>query len=217
MKNRERYNALSYWEQFLSEKRLAAVGFCEDHAQETVIVNASIVAAEKQIFSSHWLCLPNCYAVLGFLQYVYFPTVFYHIMYGNNELKMPLTSTETLYDYIAGCDTKHKVAMLELLQRLQGLWQVPADECLLQLRDICTVFNDWPLNSTAAMQVLLFGEVTQVCEYIKKQIWCEEVFYEDFGCSYSWLEKLCQSFANGAFFRYRLLHFLNDRVGCLTG
>ena len=35
--------------------------------------------------------------------------------------------------------------------------------------------------------------------------------------SYSWLEKLCQSFTNGSFFRYRLLHFLNDRVGCLAG
>ena len=71
--------------------------------------------------------------------------------------------------------------------------------------------------TTAVAQILLFEEVPQVFEYIKQQIWCEEVFYEDFGCSYSWLEKLCQSFTNGSFFRYRLLHFLNDRVGCLAG
>ena len=83
MKNYECYNELTYWDKFLSEKRLATVGFCEDNTQETVIVNASIIAAEMQIFSSQWLCLPNCYAVLGFLQYVYFPTVFYHSMYGN--------------------------------------------------------------------------------------------------------------------------------------
>ena len=88
MKNYECYNELTYWDKFLSEKRLATVGFCEDNTQETVIVNASIIAAEMQIFSSQWLCLPNCYAVLGFLQYVYFPTVFYHSMYGNDELKI---------------------------------------------------------------------------------------------------------------------------------
>ena len=35
------------------------------------------------------------------LQYVYFPTVFYHSMYGNDELKMPLVSTGALCDYIA--------------------------------------------------------------------------------------------------------------------
>ena len=101
MKNYECYNELTYWDKFLSEKRLATVGFCEDNTQETVIVNASIIAAEMQIFSSQWLCLPNCYAVLGFLQYVYFPTVFYHSMYGNDELKMPLVSTGALCDYIA--------------------------------------------------------------------------------------------------------------------
>lgn len=66
MKNYECYNELAYWDKFLSEKRLATVGFCEDNTQETVIVNASIIAAEMQIFSSQWLCLPNCYAVLGF-------------------------------------------------------------------------------------------------------------------------------------------------------
>lgn len=118
MKNYECYNELTYWDKFLSEKRLATVGFCEDNTQETVIVNASIIAAEMQIFSSQWLCLPNCYAVLGFLQYVYFPTVFYHSMYGNNELKMPLVSTGALCDYIAGRDVKNKAAMLELLQKL---------------------------------------------------------------------------------------------------
>lgn len=118
MKNYECYNELTYWDKFLSEKRLETVGFCEDNTQEAVIVNASIIAAEMQIFSSQWLCLPNCYAVLGFLQYVYFPTVFYHIMYGNNELKMPLVSTGDLCDYIAGRDVKNKAAMLELLQKL---------------------------------------------------------------------------------------------------
>lgn len=134
MKNYECYNELAYWDKFLSEKRLATVGFCEDNTQETVIVNASIIAAEMQIFSSQWLCLPNCYAVLGFLQYVYFPTVFYHSMYGNNELKMPLVSTGALCDYIAGRDVKNKAAMLELLQKLQQLWQLPEGECLQQLQ-----------------------------------------------------------------------------------
>ena len=52
MKNYECYNELTYWDKFLSEKRLATVGFCEDNTQETVIVNASIIAAEMQIFSS---------------------------------------------------------------------------------------------------------------------------------------------------------------------
>ena len=51
MKNYECYNELTYWDKFLSEKRLATVGFCEDNTQETVIVNASIIAAEMQIFN----------------------------------------------------------------------------------------------------------------------------------------------------------------------
>ena len=54
MKNYECYNELAYWDKFLSEKRLATVGFCENNTQETVIVNASIIAAEMQIFSSQW-------------------------------------------------------------------------------------------------------------------------------------------------------------------
>ena len=128
------------------------------------------------------------------MQYVYFPTVFYHSMYGNDELKMPLVSTGALCDYIAGRDVKNKAAMLELLQKLQQLWQLPEGECLQQLQDICTAFNSHRLDTTAVAQILLFEEVPQVFEYIKQQIWCEEVFYEDFGCSYSWLEKLCQSF-----------------------
>lgn len=217
MKNYECYNDLTYWDKFLSEKLLATVGFCEDNTQEMVIVSASIVATEMQILSSQWLCLPNSYAVLGFLQYVYFPTVFNHIMDGNNELKMPLISTEDLCDHILACDVKNKAVMLELLQKLQQLWKLPPGECLQQLKDICTVFNSYSLETTAVAQILLFEEVPQVFEYIKQQIWCEEVFYEDFGCSYGWLEKLCQSFINGSFFRYRLLHFLNDRVGCLAG
>ena len=102
-------------------------------------------------------------------------------------------------------------------RHMLSLFEKPEGECLQQLQDICTAFNSHRLDTTAVAQILLFEEVPQVFEYIKQQIWCEEVFYEDFGCSYSWLEKLCQSFTNGSFFRYRLLHFLNDRVGCLAG
>ena len=140
MKNYECYNELTYWDKFLSEKRLATVGFCEDNTQETVIVNASIIAAEMQIFSSQWLCLPNCYAVLGFLQYVYFPTVFYHSMYGNDELKMPLVSTGALCDYIAGRDVKNKAAMLELLNDFAALDKVDTKkiDLIAELNEVLT-------------------------------------------------------------------------------
>lgn len=83
-------------------------------------------------------------------------------MYGNDELKMPLVSTGALCDYIADRDVKNKAAMLELLQKLQQLWQLPEGECLQQLQDICTAFNSHRLDTTAVAQILLFEEVPQV-------------------------------------------------------
>lgn len=128
-------------------------------------------------------------------------------MYGNDELKMPLVSTGALCDYIADRDVKNKAAMLELLQKLQQLWQLPEGECLQQLQDICTAFNSHRLDTTAVAQILLFEEVPQVFEYIKQQIWCEEVFMRILAVPTAGWKKLCQSFTNGSFFRYRLLHF----------
>ena len=217
MKKNECYNELAYWDKFLAERHLSAAGFCNCGGQETLIVNASVVALDNQILSSQWLCLPNGYAVLGFLQYVYFPTVFYHVLQqSSDELKMPLVSTESFCEYIAGSGAASGAEMLVILQQLQQLWYLPEQDCLTKLQLLCTDFNATRQTGVVA-QILIFEEVPQVFEYIKTQIWSEEVFYEDFGCSYSWLEKLCQSFANGSFFRYRLLHFLNERVGCLVG
>lgn len=216
MKKNELYNEWTYWDKFLSAQSSSTIACCECSEPGSLIVNANVVAAAQQIVSSQWLCLPNCYAVLGFLQYVYFPTVFLQALRGTDELKMPLVSTESFCEYLADSGAENQASMLTLLQGLQRLWQAPEQECLPELQQLCAAFNAGQQGQSVA-QVLIFDEVPQVFEYIKTQIWSEEVFYEDFGCSYSWLEKLCHSFANGSFFRYRLLHFLNNRVGCLVG
>ena len=71
MKNYECYNELAYWDKFLSEKRLATVGFCENNTQETVIVNADFqqsMAVPAELLCRAWL-FAVCVFAYSFLSY----------------------------------------------------------------------------------------------------------------------------------------------------
>lgn len=215
MENYGRYNQLTYWEKFL-EKPNSFLGEETITSESTIFVNASLIARSNSLVSSQWLCFPNSYAALGFLQYIYFPTIFYHLFEETESLMVPLLTTDEVLSLVGSNETNYFPQLNQVLDACKKLWNLEEQECSVQLKQICSEFHlKVATYPEIKCQILFFDAAYQISEYVKRQIWSEEVFYEDFGCEYSWLENLCSNFTKAPFFRKRLLQFLNHRLGYL--
>ena len=181
------------------------------------IINANLIDSERQIVSAPWFAFKSPYAILGFLQYVFLPTLSYYLLEKKSELQMPLVNTETLCEYLEISALPEKKNLLALFIEVQELWQYDENIVNEKIVVICEKVNALTFQKNILVKIFLFDDATKVCDHIKEHIWSEEVFKEDFGCSYCWLEDLCLASRKGPFFKNRLLKFLNSKVGCLVG
>ncbi|HIU64329.1 MAG TPA: hypothetical protein IAB06_04755 [Candidatus Avacidaminococcus intestinavium] len=212
------YNSIEYWNKYfnIANYEIEQKNKVKDVVVKEYIINANILVNDKNINSTLWLSFNNPYAVLGFVQYVFLPTLSYHLLRENEELQMPLIDTAILCEHLAASDLQEKEDLIRIFEQLQELWLLPEVELQKAICQTVKCINGLKIEKSIIAQTLLFNDALQVFEHIKEYIWSEEVFQEDFGCSYDWLEHLCRAFPKSSFFQRRLLKFLNNKVGCLV-
>lgn len=209
------YQDVNFWVRKMSREKDF---FCKDFTEpafrgQGLIVNANIVVPRQRIFSSEWLYLPNASALLGFLQYVYCPTIYLATVGVVRDVSCPPLSTESLLAFLRQQRIEEKDRMMEALGLLQVLWEISENELLSHLAGFCNWFSETKPRKTEGSALLLFTQAIDVYAYIHEQIHDEEDFNAEFGCGHDWLRNLCHNFERGYFFRQRLLYFLNKQLG----
>ncbi|TQI65413.1 hypothetical protein [Clostridium sp. KNHs216] len=213
-----KYRQPGYWEWTLGKQDVWNDLFVPPEQLETpVFINACAVDGQRLLLDSNWACHPGIESVLGFVQYVFLPTVCYYVLHPKNgRLMTPVQSPPELLETIRRSDSPHRLAMSGFVYELSAVWRRSAETQWATLGRFCDRFNRYWECQDVLFSLNVFPNVEKVVFYLKEQVWCEELFQEEFGYTYSQLDELCRRFETEPFAKYLFLNWLNTRAGCLV-
>lgn len=213
-----KYQQPGYWEQTLGRQDVWNSLFAPpEQLEHPVFVNACVADRQRTLLDSNWACYPDAESVLGFVQYIFLPTVFYYVLHPENDrLMVPIQSTAELLEMVQTTDSPHRLAMSGFVYELGAVWNHPEERRRQALSRFCVRFNHYWNRQDCEFCLNIFSDVDSVATYLKEIVWCEELFEEEFGYTYHGLEELCRRFKTEPFAKHLLLNWLNTRVGTLS-
>ena len=213
-----KYQQPGFWEWTLGKQDVWNDLFVPpEELRQPVFVNACVADERRFLLDSNWACYPDTESVLGFVQYIFLPTVFYYVLHPENDrLMVPIQSTAELLEMVQTTDSPHRLAMSGFVFELSAVWQRTGKQREIALRRFCSRFNRYWQREDFQLSLHIFSHAEEVASYLKELVWCEELFEEEFGYSYAQLDELCTRFETEPFAKHLLLNWLNSRVGSLT-
>lgn len=212
------YGSHGFWEHSLAQKDVWNGFFAPPQAlAQPLFVNTCIIDAQAGIFDNNWACYPDATSLLGFMQYVFLPTVFYRMENRSDaQLATPICSCEEFLEMVEQSCFAHRASLFLLIDQMFALWQAPEQQQAQLLCDFCERLNRFPQQSGLTVFARVFDGVGSVNRQIKDSFWCEELFCEETGFSYKRFDRLCQGFEKDTFSKQLMLKFLSQNIGCLA-
>ena len=101
-----KYQQPDFWEWTLGKQDVWNDLFVPpEQLRQPVFVNACIADEQRVLLDSNWACYPDTESVLGFVQYIFLPTVFYYVLHPENDrLMVPIQSTAELLEMVYSAD-----------------------------------------------------------------------------------------------------------------
>ncbi|KGM97232.1 hypothetical protein Z968_04335 [Clostridium novyi A str. 4552] len=215
-----KYNSYYYWENILSQKR--DVWKCnfmnKDNFNKSLYVNTTILDYDKNTLDNNWACYPDVKSLLGFIQYIYLPTAFFYIVNtNNNDIFMPICSTEEFIEYIKKSRYNKNIlkVMEENLKELSSYWNKKYLS-IETIKNFCRKFNNMWNNEKNILYINVFSNPIDIASYIIDREEFIEVIEEDIGISKSEFYRLCSNVYNDNFTKNIFVKFLNNKVGCIV-
>ncbi|MBN7772750.1 hypothetical protein [Clostridium aminobutyricum] len=218
MKRRNsKYNKSYYWEELLGREDVwKDMLVPPDKMSEPVFINACLIDKDSGLIDNNWACYPDANALLGFIKYVFLPTVSYYMINTEREdIYTPVSSFEEFLDYIKESSWEDKHQMVDFAWELDGFWDMEQQESLHSVRQFCRKFNAFWSGKEVEWSIQIFFDTYEVGGYIKELIWCEELFKEDVGLSFQQLDDFCRRFYQESVNKHFFVRFLNNCIGCL--
>lgn len=213
-----KYRFPEYWEAALAQKDVwNGVFDTGESLHAPIFVNTCVIDQGGGLFDNNWACYPNIQALLGFVQYVFLPTVFYYqTEQENGPLTTPIyTKSEFLSETLSSA-SPHKLAMASQIKQVETIWTLAEQSQQTAMRQFSLRFNHyWAQQSCKIVLELSFG-VQDIADKLKEIIWCEELFAEETGYTTQEFDRLCARFQKEDLARHILMRVLNERVGCIV-
>ncbi|QDR82739.1 hypothetical protein [Sporomusa termitida] len=213
-----KYNSHYYWEGTLAGKRDVWQSHFDDKAdpQQVLFVNTTLIDYPRKTLDNNWACYPDSKALLGFLLYIYVPLAFYFIMYEENEeLLIPIASTQELLASIQQLNREDAAAMLSTIEELVSCWELNESACRTALQHFCRRFNETWYGGSTILHIGLFTSTQAIAQHILAEQEFPEVLAEDIGLTPRQLKELCEKFYSDTFIRKTFVKILNNKIGCI--
>lgn len=213
-----KYQQPDFWEWTLGKQDVWNDLFVPpEQLRQPVFINACVADEQRVLLDNNWACYPDTESILGFVQYVFLPTVFYYVLHPENErLMVPIQSTSELLEMVYSSESPHRLAMSGFVFELSSIWQRTGEQQKTALCHFCNRFNRYWQRKGLQLSLNIFCCAEDVATHLKELVWCEELFEEEHGYSYAQLDELCTRFETEPFAKHLLLNWLNTRVGSLT-
>lgn len=215
-----KYNTYYYWESQLSSNK--DVWKCNNSNKEdlrkSVYVNTTILDYKKNILDNNWACYPDIKSLLGFIQYVFIPTAFFHILLEDNEdIFIPVCSIDEFLSYIKdkNYDEKTTKLMEENINELKKIWYID-DLSIDHIKKFCNYFNSSWINKSRILYLKVFSNPNELAYSIIANQDFIEVFEEDIGLTKNQFCSFCKNAYSNKFTKSIFIEFLNNKIGCVV-
>lgn len=210
-----KYNQHLYWEALLPKNPWQS-SFAAAGAGQALFVNTVMIDYRNSVLDNNWASYPDAKALLGFLQYLHLPLVFYHALRREGqELLVPVCSSEEFIAYIEASSDERVPVMRQAIQELGQYWQLDDEQCWAGIRDFCRRFNAHWLHKEYRLHIGVFADTLEIARYIMEYNEFPEVLAEDTGMTPTELLRLCDDFYNEPLVRKNFVSLLNSRIGCV--
>lgn len=214
-----KYNSPYYWESSLARKTdIWQNCFINDnHLDQTLFLNTAVIDYPRRVLENNWACYPDSKSVLGFLQYIYLPSVFYFTLHkAADVMYIPIATTDEFITLLRNSEKPEALRMVQLLEELRNFWVYDEANCRVALSDFCQHFNGiWQCES-AILHIGFYTHTSEIAQRIIANYDFPELLVEDSGYTPEFLTKLCEEFYTNPFIKKNFISILNHAIGCVV-
>lgn len=213
-----KYNHHHYWENLLAKQKKpwqsCFVPF--EAASHAIFVNTTIVDYQRNTLDNDWSCHPDIKSLLGFIQYLHLPLVFYYTLNQDKEaLFFPISSSNDFIEYIQESGSVHAQMMADAIAELSSFWELDNQTCLEKLQDFCLKFNSYWYQDNLILNINIFSNTYEIANYLIGLNEFPEVLEEDIGLTTNQLFSMCDNFYREQFIQKNFVKILNHKIGCV--
>ncbi|AUM97193.1 TPA: hypothetical protein LA742_000847 [Clostridium botulinum] len=215
-----KYNNLFYWENLLVETENIWSGNFKDIpiSQKSLFINTTIIDYEKNIFDNNWAVYPDVKSLLGFIQYIFIPTVFFcYVNNTSDEIVTPIASKEELLEEIKTlCKNEDSIIKIEyFINKAYNLSELREYQIIDELKKYCLEFNRKWEEKTKIFHISIYSSGKEIIEKISKEENFLEVIEEDIGMSINTLKEITKDLQYNLFMKSNFIKILNNQIGCI--
>ncbi|KEI85209.1 hypothetical protein N493_17140 [Clostridium botulinum B2 433] len=215
-----KYNDLFYWENLLLKRENIWSGNFKDIpiSSKSLFINSTIIDYEKNIFDNNWAVYPNVKSLLGFVKYIFIPTVFF--CYTNNtneEIVTPIASKKELLEEIKTlCENKDSIIKIEyFINKAYDLSELSGYQLIDELKKYCLEFNRKWEEKTRVLHISIYSSGKEIIQRISKEDDFLEVIEEDIGMPINTLKEITKDLHHNLFMKNNFIKILNNQIGCI--
>lgn len=169
-----KYSFPEYWESRVMQNVPFWGGLFENKplTKESLIIQPVILNAYHKQAETNWVIYPNVHSVVGFLTYIYLPTIWNALILQNKEYRYYFS--DHLGEFLERDKELYpeKITCINHLQtfyeKLQKLWDLDEHQCMEQLKRWANEFNkDWEGDPYILHTVHLFKSPKEAVTFIK--------------------------------------------------
>lgn len=184
---------------------------------EAVFINAVITDSDNSIYSNDWASYTDAKALLGFVQYVFLPTVFYKMTHENvAELYTPIMDYEDMLALLEVSGNPVAGEMMLLYKQIHTCWGYSEQRLRTILPQLCKAVNTFLAENKCPAKLVFYATPLEIAKRMVNIYWCEEVLQEETGLGHKELFALCAMAQAEPFYQNFLLYFLNENIDCLV-
>lgn len=213
-----KYNNHHYWDNALTNKKdVWRSCFPETvRARKAIFVNTVIIDYRRKTLDNNWACHEDVRSLLGFIQYVYLPLAFFYIINtDNDDLLIPVRSTNSFIEYIRSSASPYAEIMEAFISELKKYWELEPLTCMRRTKEFCDGFNAFWGGQDIILHIGVFSSTFEIAERLVSGNDFIEVLEEDIGMTSTQLFGMCRNFYHDAFLQRNFVRILNNRIGCI--
>lgn len=186
-------------------------------AQKVLFVHTAIVNYEAKLLDFNWSYYADREKLLGFLQFIFLPSSFYHWLNPQESIaQIPISNKEELLHFLQESSESSIHEITAVLETIDSYWKLAPVEIEENLLAFSQNFNQSWTSKNLSLSIHIFTETHQIFNYLKDFSEFPEIFQEDFGMTHSEFQKWCSDFYHNPMTQRTFLSLLQNKIGCIV-
>ena len=221
--NNHKCKEFYYWENLIVKNENLTEGYFRGIplSKESIYINTVIVNCDTSVLYDWWICFPDAFSALGFIQYIYITSAFNsHLSPEDDYVAIVNGTTEELLESAetgTNCTNKELISdMRDFIKEIECLWLLDDEKIFTELKKFSLKFNNrWGGISNVFSYFNVFKSPEEVGRHVIEGYEAENMidyFAEETGLTKEQWEEVYLNIYNNEFMKKRFMDILNNKI-----